>query len=240
MPAFVLQLGPEPSVPLKNLFSHLWAPVAARSLSTHALPGQSSSFQAFLRDAIDCTTYLLGKSWKAESCKDTALWIVKEQLGGNVWGEGVLAMGGRGGGRGAARGSIVEKEATLFGQAVARMSSLSEELIETLLPVIQTRIIQECCLTTDEVDKEAAMLLPRCLPVVSAVKEANTNETVLRGLDAIITQIGSQCVDKLTVLASAKSASATVYAEIVVDIYKTQPALIDESAQRVSQDSLQN
>ncbi|WRT68426.1 uncharacterized protein IL334_005402 [Kwoniella shivajii] len=121
---------------VENLFSHLWAPVDSRLLSTHSLPGQQSAFQVFISSILDCTVFLISKSWSSEESKDTAVWLVREQLGGKVWKEGVLEFGGKGGGRRAQRSQ--ELEATAFGKAIGRLPGvLLDELSEimTLLEV---------------------------------------------------------------------------------------------------------
>lgn len=234
MPTSLLPLEPEPSLPLKNLFSHLWSPVDARLLSTHALPGQPSAFQAFLRDVVDCTTFLISRSWKADAGKETALWLVKEEMGERIWSEGVLTMGGRAAGRRVRSPAGNEQEAETFGRAVSRVAGISEELIRELLPVIEKNMIEGCFPAVEAADKKAAALLPRCLAIIAAVREFNTGEPVLHGLDAIISKLAALFIDKLQEAVSAKSAAATVYAETVVECLRSHGTLVGEPAKQVS------
>jgi len=234
LPASFLPLETEPSLPLKNLFSHLWSPVDARLLSTHPLPGLPSAFQAFLRDTLDCTTFLISRSWKAQSGRDTALWLLKEQMGERIWGEGVLVMGGRSAGRRASIGlGAVEQEASAFGQAVARLVAMSDDLIGTLLPVLH-RLMVEGCFSMEETGKKAVALLPRSLAILSAVREANTSDIVLQGLGGIIRVLGTQCIDRLIEEVSKEATAATLYADSLVDILRSYPTLVDYPAKKVS------
>ena len=212
------------STQVKTLFAHLWSPVDARLLSTHALPGQPSAFQAFLRDAVDCTTFLINKSGKEDGGDETKEWLVLEQLGDRVWKEGVLELGGRSAGRRTVQGARSEQEATIFGQALSRLRSTSSTLAEKLMDLV----LQS---TTDSVStegdvKRAAATLPRVLTVVGAVRVANQDDFIKQKLDELVGQVAAVCLGALHSTVSVASSSATVYTETLVDILRSHPGLI--------------
>lgn len=185
---------------IKTFFAHLWSPVDARLLSTHALPGQPSAFQALLRDAVDCSTFLIGKAIKSEFTT-TAEWLVTEQLGARVWKEGVLELGGRSAGRRTVPGVMAEQEATVFGQALARLVSQSEELSDKLLSIVEGSTISACA---------EGPFLPRVLHVADAVKAAVQDDGVLARLDRLVGRVAQVCAERVDKTA-----------EIFVDIVKS-------------------
>ena len=235
IPSSLLPLEPEPSLTLKKLFSHLWSPVDARLLSTHALPGQPSAFQAFLRDAVDCTTFLIGKAWKAEFGMQTSLWLVVEQMGERIWAEGVFDMGGRAKTRGTRGSGLIEQEALVAGTALSRVAGISDQLATAIMPVIQRGMIGRCFPSAEEQSKKAVTLLPRCLDILSAIRNTNTNEIILHGVDDIIKQLASDSVVRLIESVSEQSATSPVFVEALVEILRSHVTLIEDSMMLVRQ-----
>lgn len=211
-----------PSQQLKVFFSHLWSPVDARLLSTHALPGQPSAFQAFLRDAIDCTTFLLGRANKTKEGQSSAEWLVLDQLGERVWKEGVIELGGRSAGRRAAVGSRSEQEATLFGQGLARALVISPDLRDKLVDLVISTLVQAA-----EDPEKAAALLPRTLPIVGALKAVNERVDVQQRLNEAVGSVASICANGL-LGDQTSSALATVYGETLVAIIASDPTVVSE------------
>jgi len=228
LPQSLLPLADGPSPQLQTLFSHLWSPVDARLLSTHALPGQPSAFQAFLRDSVDCTSYLIGKCSKIEGGEATAKWLVGEQLGDRVWKQGVLEFGGRSAGRRTVQ-ARPETEASTFGQVLAKLGKTSNELQRDLLDSISTTTLAQTG-STDE--KTALALLPRILPVLRAVEDVNEQEEVKTALDQIRAELTGQCAAALE--AESLGPITTAYLEVLVSTIKDHPEVVTADTQSVS------
>jgi hypothetical protein len=223
---------------LKTFFAHLWSPVDARLLSTHALPGQPSAFQAFLRDAVDCTTFLISKASKADDGAAAVEWLVKEQLGERVWKEGVLELGGRSLGRRAAQGARSEQEAMVFGQALARLALSSTPSATDLLDLVATSTIQ--AISSEEDSRRAVALLPRVLPIISAVRTVNENQTVKDRLDELVGQMASLCSRSLHHPEPSAAPTISVYVESLTDIIKSNPSLVPVSIREEVVQSLES
>ena len=213
---------------VKTLFAHLWSPVDARLLSTHALPGQPSAFQAFLRDAVDCTTFLINKAGKEEGGDETREWLVLDQLGERVWKEGVIELGGRSAGRRTIQGARAEQEATIFGQALARLQASSPELASKLVDVVVQSTAE--AVSQEDDAKKAVAMLPRVLPVITAVKAVNEDDAVIQKLDGAIRQVASVCAKSLDSSTTTPSPTASVYTETLVEIVKSHPTLLPAEA----------
>lgn len=217
IPRSLLPLSPEPTAQLQTFFSHLWSPVDARLLSTHSLPGQPSAFQAFLQDAIDITTWLIGKAWALENGKSTAQWLTMEQMGQRVWAEGIIETGGKSGRRGGP-GRPREVEAERFGAALARLCSISSDLAQLLLPAMGQLLIEKAFDGDDRV-------LQRSLPMLEAVRSANSEAIVLQGLDQIVSDISARATTQL-VKALDDGADASELVNILISITANAPHLI--------------
>ena len=209
---------------LETLFAHLWSAADSRLLSTHSLPGQPSALLLFLREAADSTSFLIGKSLK-EGGTDVVSWLVKEQLGEKIWKDGVLELGGRSGGRRAVRGASAELEASIFGQALARLVGTSTELSETLLDTVVASTLEASAPGTQ--GKKLLSFLPRVLPIIAAVKESNSNDLVISKLDSIIAQLAANCH---TALLSSETPlpEASTFAETLRDILNSHAQLVDQ------------
>ena len=228
LPQSLLPLADGPSPQLQTLFSHLWSPVDARLLSTHALPGQPSAFQALLRDSVDCTSYLIGKCSKIEGGEATAKWLVEEQLGDRVWKQGVLEFGGRSAGRRTVQ-ARPETEASTFGQLLAKLGKTSIELQSDLLDSVKTTTLAQ----TDPADEKTALaLLPRILPVLQAVEDVNEQEEVKTAIDQIRAEVAGQCAAALE--AESLGPITTAYLEVLVSTIKDHPEVITSETQSVS------
>ena len=216
-----LQLGP--TSPVQILSSHLWSPVDAQLLSTHALPGQPSAFQAFLRDITDCIIFLIGKSLRAEA-GETAEWLVGDQLGARVWKEGVLELGGKSAGRRAPPGTRQEGEASIFGQALARLFGLSSDLGTSLLEKVQNLTLDACSNST--------ILPQRVLPIITAVRDVNTDLAVLQGLDELITMLAAQSLSAVRL--SPLSAIIVPHVGLLVETIKSYSVVLKKQWNEVS------
>ena len=215
---------------LKTFFAHLWSPVDARLLSTHALPAQPSAFQAFLRDAVDCTTFIISKASKADDSEAAVEWLVRDQLGERVWKEGVLELGGRSRGRRAAQGAQSEQEATIFGQALSRLASISNSSATALLNLVSISTIQ--AITAEEDNRKAVALLPRILPIISAVRAANDHQMVKDKLDELVGHVASLCARSLQDLQQSAAPTTSVYVETLTEIIKSNSSLVPEATRR--------
>jgi len=208
----------------KTLFAHLWSPVDARLLSTHALPGQPSAFQAFLRDAVDCTTFLINKSGKEDGGNETKQWLVLDQLGERVWKEGVLELGGRSAGRRTVQGVRSEQEATIFGQALARLQGSTPDLAQRLLNAVIQSTVESVSQEADA--KKAVAMLPRVLSVIAAVKAVNEDESIKQKLDDLVGRVASVCAESLRSSSSTPNADVSTYTETLIDIVRSHPTVV--------------
>ncbi|WVQ82306.1 hypothetical protein IAT38_004434 [Cryptococcus sp. DSM 104549] len=231
LPPSLLLLSPGPSLQVQNLFSHLWSPVDSRLLSTHSLPGQQSGFQSFQQAVLDCTIFLIGKSWSAEDGKGTAAWLVKDQLGERAWKDGVLALGGKAGGRRVVRGVGGESEAAAFGQALARLAAIDEQLLASLAEVLRSTTLEACfpAQGTDE-KAQAPSILPRSLVVLSAVRDATDVQSVVNLAGNVIGDVAKKGVDRLEESLEVGNSSAVVITEMLVEVLRQYSQLMDEGS----------
>lgn len=156
-------------------------------------------------------------------------------MGERQWGEGVLIMGGKAAGRREARHSGgVEQEAAAFGQALSRIAGISEDLVMGLMPVIQRNVIDSCFPKDEANAKQATLLLPRSLAILSAVREPNIDPAIVQQLDDITTRLAEHCLSKLLEAFSTKSSAAALYAETLVDILRSHATLVDDISKQVS------
>ncbi|EAL20617.1 hypothetical protein CNBE3250 [Cryptococcus deneoformans B-3501A] len=224
-PSLLLLVGP--SLQLQTLFSHLWAPLDSRLLSTHCLPGQKSAFQAFFQAILECTIFLIGKSWKEEDGKEAAMWLVKEQLGNRAWKEGVLLMGGRAGGRHVPRGCTEESEASAFGSTLGRLASIDQLLLDQIR-VVLTQTLSDACFPQEnpESGPMEVSILPRSLSILSAISDAIAASQVI----ALVDQLMEDLIEKLSevFVGSSKSdnPSHAIMAETLVDALKNHHHLV--------------
>lgn len=181
-----------------------------------------------MRDSVDCTSYLIGKSSKIEGGEATAKWLVGEQLGERVWKQGVLEFGGRSAGRRTVQ-ARPETEASTFGQVLAKLGKTSIELQRDLLESISTTTLAQTG-STDE--KTALALLPRILPVLRAVEDVNEQEEVKTALDQIRTELTGQCAAALE--AEPLGPITTAYLEVLVSTIKDHPKVMTSETQLVS------
>lgn len=193
------------SLPLQNLFSHLWSPVDARLLSTHSLGNQPSAFQSFLQSAADVTQLLIDRTHASE--KETAAWLVKDQLADRVWSEGVIVLGAKGGRRGT---TPVETEAKIFTQTAGKTGKAAPELLPPLLAEVERLTLAACFPGTG-----TSAFLPRALPALTELR-AVAPEAV----DATIRKIAEGCTERLFQLENAP-----VYAETLTTILQKRKDL---------------
>ncbi|WVR00029.1 hypothetical protein IAU59_007171 [Kwoniella sp. CBS 9459] len=213
------------STQVQNLFSHLWAPVDSRLLSTHSLPGQTSAFQTFLQAFLDVTGFLVGKAWSVEQGHETARWIVQEQLGEKAWKEGVLLLGGKAGGRRAQPGVSREYEATAFGKTLGRLASIDSELIAKLA---DNHVLQQSILNTSFVKDPAtpeASTLPRAVPILTALKQSSDSPAIVKIADEALAAVTQQAVEQFEQEESVTGGSV----DLLVDVLKQHPGLVTEA-----------
>lgn len=220
IPTALLPLSSPPSLQVQNLFSHLWSPVDSRLLSTHSLGGQPSAFQAFLQSATDITTYLLEKA-----TGETQDWLVSNQLGSRVWGEGVVAMGGKGGRRGA---PPVETEAKIAARAVGKVVDVAPNSVPALLAEIEKPALAESF-----GDKNA--FLPRALPALTILRTASPS--VHEPVDDIILKLADGCTERL--FQHVGESPAGGLAEALVGILKARSDLFPPERVHVLSQGLQ-
>ncbi|WVW85588.1 hypothetical protein I302_107626 [Kwoniella bestiolae CBS 10118] len=221
LPTDLLPLTPAPTQQIQNLFSHIWAPVDSRLLSTHSLPGQQSAFQVFLQSMLDCTGYLISKSWSAEESKETASWLVKTQLGERVWTEGVLEFGGRGGGRRAQKGASQEVEANAFGKSLGRLTTIDQGLATELAKSVRQSLLDACFPETP-----SSSILPRSVSILSALKNSTDSELVVQTAEQTIRDLVQQCVEGLPKSIAGEGISAVAVVETIVEIFKQYSQLV--------------
>lgn len=193
------------SLPLQNLFSHLWSPVDARLLSTHSLGTQPSAFQSFLQSAADVTQLLIDRTHASE--KETAEWLVKTQLGDRVWGEGVITLGAKGGRRGT---TPAETEAKIFSQTAGKTARASSELLPPLMAEVERLTMSACFPETG-----TGAFLSRALPALSELRDVAPE-----AVDSIIRKIAEACTERLFQLDNAP-----VYAEALTNILQRRADL---------------
>lgn len=227
IPISLLPLTSPPSLPLQNLFSHLWSPVDARLLSTHTLGNQPSAFQAFLQAAAETTTYLLEKAQANE--EELAQWLVKDQLGARLWGEGVIQMGGKGGRRGVAP---PETEASIAAKAVSKLVGISTALVEPFVREVDQTTLKACFHT----DRKLQSFLPRALNALTALRQAGSAIEV--PVDSIIVSIANGCTERLFDCAAEKEAISG-YAVALVDILRKRKNLFSAEEVEVLLQGLQ-
>jgi hypothetical protein len=218
IPAALLPLSSPPSLALQNLFSHIWSPADARLLSTHSLGAQPSAFQAFLQSTSDISTYLLEKT-----ADETQAWLVKDQLGSRVWGEGVVEMGGKGGRRGQ---PPVETEAKIAAKAVGRVVEIAPNSLPALLEEVERS-------TLDGSFNEKHAFLARALPALTFLREAGPS--VHQSVDEIIVKLADGCTERLFEVNEA----ASVFAEALVGILKARADLFPPDRVHVLSQGLQ-
>lgn len=227
IPESILSLASPPSTTLQTFFSHLWAPVDARLLATHTLPGQPSAFQIFLQDALDITCWMIRKCSAEGSSMETGHWLAVEQLGKRVWAEGVLAMGGKSARRGQAP---IETEAQRFGKAVARLET---SLINDLVDVMRETSVG-WCFPSEDTRRATESHLPRLMPVMSAARGDHASQVLADGLDAIVAAVSSRVVTDLADASQTQSPVATVLAEFLVTALTARPQVVPGDALNVS------
>ncbi|ODO06737.1 hypothetical protein I350_04096 [Cryptococcus amylolentus CBS 6273] len=228
LPISLLSLA-SPSSQLQTLFSHLWSPVDARLLSTHSLPGQQSAFQMFLQAFLESTIFLIGKSWRLEDGegKDAAAWLAREQLGERAWKEGVLVLGGKGGGRRVAQGKTNEAEARLFGSTLARLVAIDEQLLEAVKSIASQALLDGCFPSTEQETKPIVSVLPRALSILSAVKGSTEDAKVAGFAEDIIRNIVQQSAELLG--GDDKNPGSVVVSEALVLALSEYPHLVDDT-----------
>nr|XP_018261516.1 uncharacterized protein I303_05954 [Kwoniella dejecticola CBS 10117]OBR83674.1 hypothetical protein I303_05954 [Kwoniella dejecticola CBS 10117] len=226
LPDDLLPLVSAPSSQLQNLFSHIWAPVDSRLLSTHSLPGQQSAFQVFLQSMLDCTLYLISKCLSSEEANDNASWLVNIQLGDRVWQEGVLEFGGRGGGRRAQKGPSQEVEASLFGKAFGRISTMSASIADNLSNIVTDSLLKACF-----PEDASRTVLPRSSSILSALQSSSESEIIKRTTDRCVAGLYDQSVAQLNRSLSGEGLPTDVIIETLVEISKQYPQLLPRDAQ---------
>nr|KIR46016.1 hypothetical protein I312_04558 [Cryptococcus bacillisporus CA1280] len=224
-PSLLLLVGP--SLQLQTLFSHLWAPVDSRLLSTHSLPGQKSAFQVFFQAILECTIFLIGKAWKEEDGKEAAVWLVKEQLGNRAWKEGVLLMGGRAGGRHVPRGCTEESEASAFGSTLGRLASIDQSLLDQIGFVL-TQTLSNACFPQNNPESSpvGASILPRSLRILSAVRDATAAGQVVSLVDQIMENMIKKASEVFMAPSKGDNHTDTTIVEILVDALKNHQHLV--------------
>ncbi|KAK4688698.1 E3 ubiquitin-protein ligase listerin, partial [Tremellales sp. Uapishka_1] len=228
LPPSLLPLENTPSLPLQNLYSHLWSALDARLLSTHSLPGSVSVFQVFLQSTIDCTTLLVGRSWSAEDAKGTAEWLVRDQLGRRIWGDGVLAMGRKSLRKAQQVKGAPELEAAMFGQALARVGGISEDLVREVNPIIKATLLDACFPAEATDASKISSIVPRSLTILEALQAVNGSQVAVKGIEDIVAELGGRSVDRLAVDVKTRSADASLYAEAAVDLLTRYTSLASE------------
>jgi hypothetical protein len=224
LPPTLLPLSSPLSLPLQNLFSHLWSPVDARLLSTVALGGQPSAFQAFIQAAVDVTVSLTDKA-----AEDVAQWLVKEQLGARVWGEGVILYGAKGGRRGSAP---VETEAAIVGKAISRVVAVSSELATLFTNEVERTTLAACF--TD--DKHA--FLPRALPALTALRAGSP--AIEAAVDGTLIKVAQGCTEHIFQHVSDEArAPAAVQADALIALLNARPDLFPPERVEVLSQGLQ-
>lgn len=191
-------------------------------------PGQATAFQTFLRDAIDCTVFLIGRSSRRDNGTLTVDYLVTEQMGYRGWKEGILSHGGRAANRRSSGGGKTEPEADMYGQAVARVCAFDEKLATRLLSVMRETLLEKCFETDESNPNNASGLLRRSLPILAAVREGNISELVLAAVQEIIGAIASRCLERLN------GENELVYAETLVDTIARYPNAVSENDRMVS------
>ncbi|WWD19092.1 hypothetical protein CI109_103550 [Kwoniella shandongensis] len=239
LPSDLLPLSGGPSIQLQNLFSHLWSPIDSRLLSTHSLPGQQSNFQAFFQAILDSTGYLIGKAWSVEDGKQTALTLAKDQFAGRAWRDGVLALGGKAGGRRGARGTAAESEAAAFGKALGRLAAIDTALLGQFDEVLG-RALSEACFPAGEPESKTTTILPRSLPALSALRDATDAGDVKEIAETLVTDLVRQCVDHLATALPGNAVSPTVIVETLVEVFAQFPQLVDSGVQQNLVSLIQN
>lgn len=227
LPDDLLPLEAGPSEALQSFFTHLWSPIDARLLSTHSMPTQQSAFQAFFQNAVDCTVFLIGKATRREDGRSTAEWLVREQLAGRAWAEGVLEMGAKAGKR---RGQqSTEFEADVFGKALGRVATADASLAELAMPILSETLAKQCFqVENEQLTKSASVLLPRSLGVLSAVQ----GDAPTAGIDGVVNFIVRQAAEKFQ-----ENADTPIYADVL--LAAMQGGLADEEAKKTLRLALQ-
>ncbi|WVQ74909.1 hypothetical protein IAR50_004517 [Cryptococcus sp. DSM 104548] len=226
LPPSLLSLA-GPSTQLRTLFSHLWSPVDARLLSTHSLPGQQSAFQIFLQAFLESTIFLIGKSWRLEDeeGKEAATWMVREQLGERAWKEGILVLGGKGGGRRVVQGKSTEAEARLFGSTLARLVVIDGQLLETVDPTVSQALSDACFPSSGQEGKPIVSVLPRALSILSTVRGATEDAKVAGFAEDLIRDVVRKSAKALG--EEGSNPVPMVVAEAVVHVLEEYPHLVD-------------
>lgn len=228
LPPTLLPLTSPQSIPLQNLFSHLWSPVDARMLSTQTIGAQQSAFQAFLKAAVDITVYLAEKAHGAGN-DETVSWLLKDQFGTRVWGEGVAQLGGKGGRRGA---PSVETEAKIAADAAHYIVSMTPELTSTLMDEIERTTLKACF------EEEKHSFLSRALNALSTLREGD--QRIQQRVDAIIVKIADSCSEHIFHhLSEGSKSAATLQAQALVEILTARPDLFPPERVEVLSQSLQ-
>ncbi|GMK59535.1 hypothetical protein CspeluHIS016_0801410 [Cutaneotrichosporon spelunceum] len=218
VPTALLPLSSPPSLALQNLFSHLWSPADARLLSTHSLGGQPSALQAFLQSTADIATYLFEKTGD-----ETQAWLVKDQLGTRLWGEGVVDMGGKGGRRGA---PPVETEAKIAAKAVSKVLDIAPNSLSAFMEEVERS-------TLDRSFDEKHAFLARALPALTCLREAGPS--VHQPIDEIIVKLADGCTERLFEVNDA----APALAEVLVAILRARKDLFPPERVHVLSQGLQ-
>ncbi|WWC71538.1 uncharacterized protein I206_105496 [Kwoniella pini CBS 10737] len=226
LPDDFLPLSPSLTPQVQNLFSHIWAPIDSRLLSTHSLPGQQSAFQVFLQSMVDCTGYLISKALSSEEGTETASWLVKSQLGDRVWTEGVLEFGGRGGGRRAQKGPSQELEAGSFGKAFGRLSTSSPDLAQDLSEIVTKALLAACF-----PENPSSTVLPRATSILSALQNSNDSDVVKKTVERSFADLYDRSVGHMSQSLLGEGGSAITIIEALVEILKQDSCPIQSDAQ---------
>lgn len=226
LPPTLLPLSSPPSLPLQNLFSHMWSPVDARLLATHSLGSQPSAFQAFLQAALESTAFLVEKAQNTGEA-ETAAWLVKEQLGSRVWGEGVALMGAKGGRRGA---TPVETEAKMCTKPVEKLVALSTSLADLFMVEVERTTLAACF-------NDKSTFLARALNALTALRKASPH--IDAAVDATILKIAEGCTERLFQLVADHTAGAATHADALVGILRARPDLFPPQRMEVLSQGLQ-
>jgi hypothetical protein len=188
-----------------------------------------SALTTFVQHAIDITKWLTSKAWASDASKDTARWLVSEQMGKRIWAEGVLLLGGKSGRRGGDQ-KAKEIEADLFGKAVARINDTSSELVTEMADVMREATLEMCFPSNvegSEAAKQTISILARLPTVVSIASQSGALQGTLDDvLGAISATVIQKLVDASTALERANSVNVPVVSAYLAEVLVSFPKAI--------------
>lgn len=147
-----------------------------------------------------------------------------EQLGERTWKEGVLELGGRSAGRRAVAGSAPEQEATLFGQGLTRVLTISPDLGDRLADLVVSSLLEAI---TDQTKSQA--LLPRILPIMKALKASIPAENAQKRLEKTTEDIVAICARQLNSADPDTSSAKRAHTEALIAIITSDSTLVPAS-----------